>query len=198
MDSVSEGNITNSRDHMSIHSDLCWQDQPVQVELGSPSIRSLGHSDSISGLSHPLHVCPLSEPPSLQPSPVQRGHYNIEGGDRVSPVEAGDSMQPQFYSNIFMSKKDGGETPVINLKKSEQICEIKPFQNGGATHSQSSLETKRLDGQSGPQRCLLHGPNSPPTLLQDGEENIPFQLSSLWSLHSPKGLHKNTQAIHGD
>jgi len=84
----------------------------------------------------------------------------------------------------------------------KRICEIKAFQNGGATHSQGSLETARLDGQSGPKRCLFHGPNSPPTpqpaSLQVGGKGIPIQLPSLWSLHSPKGLYKDPEAICGD
>ena len=38
----------------------------------------------------------------------------------------------------------------------------------------------------------------PFTPLQDGEKDVSIQLSSLWSLHSPKGLYKDTQAIRGN
>ena len=41
-----------------IHKDLCWQDQPIQAKLGNHNSGTLGHSDSIRGLSHSPHVCP--------------------------------------------------------------------------------------------------------------------------------------------
>ena len=108
-----------------------------------------------------------------------------------------------FYSNMFIVHKErrGSET-CHQLGSLKQICEIRAFQDGGATYSENSLKEKQLDCQSGSEGFLLYGPNSPsissfPT-LQVGREDILIQMFPLWSMHSPKGIHKDSQAISGD
>ena len=44
---------------------------------------------------------------------------------------------------------------------SEPICEIRAFQDGGPTDSQSSFSEEQLDAQDRRQRCLLYGANIP-------------------------------------
>ena len=200
MDSaVSERHITNGRDHLSVQSDLCWQDQPIQVKLGGSNSGALGHPDSNRGLSHPPSFHSLPTFSSLQPPSVHRGHCNIGGGDKVPPSEAGHQSNPNSNRGVLLqhvhSAQEGwGSETRHQPETPKQICEIRAFQNGGATHSQSSSEEKRLDGQSRPERCLFHGPNSPTILpftpLQDGEKDVSIQLSSLWSLHSPRVFTK--------
>ena len=128
----------------------------------------MGHSDCIRGLSHSPHVCPPSTPPSLQSSFVHRGHCDLEGGNTVFPAEAGNLSDPSLDEGILFQHVHGPQErwrseTCYQSETPEQICEIRAFQNGGATYSQGSFETKRLDGQGGPERCLFHGPNSPPT-----------------------------------
>jgi len=197
---VPEGHTTNGRDHLPVLSDLCWQNQPVQ---GSPNPRTMGNSDNIRGLSNYPLVYP-SSPCNLH---LSTEDTDPEGEDRVSPAEAGNLSDPSLNSGVLLqhahcAQERWRSETCHQSETPEQICEIRALQNGRVTHSQGSLETARLDGQSGPERCLFHGPNSPPTSqpasLQVGGKGIPIHLPSLWSLHSPKGLYKDPEAICGD
>ena len=90
MDStVSERHISIGRDNLSDHSDLCWQNQPIQVELEGPNSGTMGHSNSARGLSHSPLVCSPPTISTLQSSHVHKGCSNTGGGDTVPPAEAG-------------------------------------------------------------------------------------------------------------
>jgi len=45
---------------------------------------------------------------------------------------------------------------------------------------------------------FMRPPTLQPASLQVGGKGIPIQLASLWSLHNPKGLYKDPEAICGD
>jgi len=142
----------------------------------------MGTSGNIRGLSNSPLVYPSSTCPSPQSSPVHKGHCDPEREEIESLLQKQAICQipvstEGFYSNMFIvPKKNGGQSSRSETchqsETSERICEIRAFQNGGATHSQGSLVTARLDGQSGPERYLFHGPNSPP--------NIATCFSSGW------------------
>ena len=99
-----------------------------------------------------------------------------------------------LLQHVYSSQERWRSETCHQSETSEQICEIRAFQNGGATHSQGSPETERLDGQGGPERCLFHGPNSPPTSqpapLQVEGKDILFQLPSLQFCTAPRVFTK--------
>jgi len=64
---VSERHITNGRNHLSVQSDVCWQNQPFQVKLGGFNLGALGHLDSNRGILHPLTSVPHQQFPSSNP-----------------------------------------------------------------------------------------------------------------------------------
>ena len=158
------------------------------------------------------HIPLLSAP--LQQSPPCNPHMSAEDAAMLEE-EIQSLLQKQaicqisvpteeFYSNMFIvPKKDGDQRPVINLKHLNKFVKSEHFKMEGLHTVKALLRIeKRLDGQSGPEGCLLYGPNSPsisssPT-LQVGGEDIPVQMPPLWSMHSPKGLYKDSQAISGD
>ena len=144
MDStVSERHIANGRDNLSDHSDLCWQNQPIQVELEGPNSGTMGHSNSTRGLSHSSLVCSPPTISTLQPSLVHRGCSNTGGGDTVPPAEAGhmSNFSPNrgvLFKYVHNTKERWGSETCHQLEALKQICEIRAFQDGGVTYSESS------------------------------------------------------------
>ena len=92
---------------------ICWQSQPVSGPVGP--------SDSDTGLSHTpyLSLRTHSGDHAIQPSLLIRESDPAAGGDSYLAGEAGVPAQTKgFYSSIFIvQKKDGGQRPVINLKR---------------------------------------------------------------------------------
>ena len=93
------------------------------------------------------HVSSISIPPSLQSSPVHRRHCDFEGGDTVSPAEAGNLSDPSLNKGILLQYVHGPQErwrsdTCYQSETPEQICVIRGFQNGGATYSQGSFETE--------------------------------------------------------
>ena len=161
----------------------------------------------MEGYHIPLMSLPNQCSPPPKPSPVLRGHYIIGGGDTVSPAETGhlsdlNSSRGILLEHVHSAQERWGSETCHQPKALEQTCEIRAFQDGGPAHSQSSIKERRLDGKGGPERCILHGPNSLPiptsSPLQDGEEDIPVQLSPFRLVHSPESIHEDTQASHRD
>ena len=74
----------------------------------------------------------------------------IGGGNQVSPAKAGNPETSFLIRRVLLKHVLGAE----------HICEIRAFQDGGATHSQSSSSGSQLDGQNRSEGCLLYGFNS--------------------------------------
>ena len=63
-----------------------------------------------------------------------------------------------FVSTVFLvPKKDGGQKPVINLKSLNRFVHTEHFKMEGI---QTCAKSRRLDGESGPQRCIFHASSS--------------------------------------
>ena len=102
-------------------SDLCEQNQPIQVEQEGPSSRAIGLSNSTRGLSYSPLITPVQKFPPYNP------YFCIEDA-AILEEEIQSLLQKQaicqipaptegLYSNMFIvPKKDGVQRPVINLK----------------------------------------------------------------------------------
>lgn len=121
-----------------------------------------------------------------------KGDCSSRGRDPDALGEASHSvssyLRVEFYSNMFMVPKKGGDQrPVINLKHLNRFVK-------SPIYSQNSSSEERLDGQDRSQRCFLHGTNSssisPPSPFQGGNEDLSVQLSSIWSVHCSQGALK--------
>ena len=118
---VSEGHTTNGRNHLSVHLELCWQSQPIQVKLGSLNSRTMGHSD-------PSCLFP-STPPSEDFVILREEIQSLLQKQAICQVPV--SMKG-FYSNMFtVPKKDGGQRLVINLKHQNKFVKSEYFKMEG-------------------------------------------------------------------
>ena len=68
----SERHFPNGRDHLSVQSDICRQNQSIWVKLEGSNPGSMGYSDSSGGLPYSPHVSPL------QPSPPCNSHLSTK------------------------------------------------------------------------------------------------------------------------
>ena len=81
-------------------------------------------------------------------------------------IQKAETAQEQFLSNHFLRKKDGGNCPVINLKKSKYIHPLRA--NERFVLSEISSRTKQFPIQDRYQRRLLRN-SSQKTIIDIGE-----------------------------
>ena len=129
--------------HLSVHIDICRQNQPIQSELEGPNSGDMGDSDSDGRLPHLPHVCPQPMLPSPQPSPVLRGYYNIGRGDTVSPAETGHLSNPNSSRGILLehvhsAQERWGSGTCHQPKAFKQTCESEHFKMEGL-HTDKAL-----------------------------------------------------------
>ena len=60
----------------------------------------------------------------------------------------------------MVPKRDGGQRPIINLKKLNFFVQTEHFKMEGNSHAQRSPKARQLDDKSRPERCLLHDTSS--------------------------------------
>ena len=185
MDStVSERHIANGRDNLSDHSDFAGRISLFRSNWKALTQEPWVIQTVLEGYHIPLLSAPLQQPPPCNPHLFTEDAAILE--EKIQSL-----LQKQticqisaptegFYLNMFIvQKKDGGQRPVINLKYLNKFVKSEHFKMEGL----HTVKVLVLDGQSGPEECLLYGPNSPsisssPT-LQVGGEDISVQLSPL-------------------
>lgn len=201
----SERHIPNGKDHSSIQSDLCKSDQLNPAELEGTNSGAMDYSDRVRGIPHPSHFSSISALPSCSP-------YLPSGDLAIMEEEIQSLLQKQavcqiptptrgFYSNMFIvSKKDGGQRPVINLKHLNRHVKSEHFKMEGLHTVNALLRRNDWMAKVDLKDAFFMVPigNSPSVLpsspLQDKEEILPVQLSPIWAVHSPKGIHQAPQA----
>ena len=110
-----------------------------------------------------------------------------------TPPESG------FFSNLFLvPKKDGGQRPVINLKKPQFIHTCPSFQNGGNSYPQKPVKKGRLACKDRPKGRLFLSPDKSKSqevsLLPIQQQVLPIQLPPLRPGLSPMGLYQDPEA----
>ncbi len=145
-------------------------------------------------------------PPSQLRKPLELTFSGREAEALLSEIKGMQSKQAistisqpvgGFYSQLFLvPNKDGGQRPVINLKKLNSFVKTEHFKMESIQTLKA--KTRRLDGQSRPQRCLLHDPDCSGgqtiRLLQLERNDIPIQLSSFRTVLCAMGLYQDHTA----
>ena len=131
-----ERHTSNGRDHLSVQSDICRQNQPIQAELEGPNSGDLGNSDSDGRLSNTTHFYSQPTLPSIQPhlSPEDTAimEEEIQSLLQKQAISQIPTAIKGFYSNMFIvPKKDGGQRPVINLKQLNRYVKSEHFKMEG-------------------------------------------------------------------
>ena len=183
---------------------LCRQDQPVHIELEGTH-RSLGNPNDRRGIHHPTQNHPSATILTTFPSLLNQGDRASPRGDPAPAAETSSTRSTTQLKGLLFQHvhgpQEGRKSETCHQSETaEQICEIRAFQDGGTTHSQSPHSTEQLDGKSGPERCLLHGSNctaapaSPSIQNRDG--NISLQVSTIQPVHSPQSIHQSPKTSH--
>ena len=103
-----------------------------------------------------------------------------------------------------MSKKEGGQRPVINLKHLNEFVKSEHFKMEGLHTVKGLLRQHDWMAKVDLKDDFFMVPIAPQHRnlllfrLEGRAYSVPIQLPSLWSLHSPKGLYKDPEAICGD
>ena len=116
-------------------------------------------------------------------------------------VEATISKE-SFVSQIFLvEKKEGGQSPVINLKSLNNFVKTAHFKMKGL-HILPDLIQQDNNDKVGFERCLPSGTNppgmpSPPSVPME-QSNLPVSVPPLWVDISPTCVFKNDETCSGD
>ena len=72
-----------------------------------------------------------------------------------SAIQETQLLPKSFVSQTFLvEKKDGGQRPVVNLKCLNQFMRVEHFKDGEAPTPSRPYSSRRLDDQTGPERCI--------------------------------------------
>ena len=180
---------------------ICCQSKITQLGVVVPSTNRSSTSGKAAGshkhlegehnkrLSDRLPVKTTSKNKASYSTVLCRAEPIISGGDQRtsrqrSHVEV-QNHQTGFYSNLFLvPKKDGGQSPVINLKALNRNPYIE-----GPNQSQG------LVSKGGPERCILRNPDPqiPPPISQVhiSREMLSVPVLPIWAVISPMGLYQD-------
>ena len=142
MDSTDEDGHSPYCSRVLLKPGLCRQDQLIPIKLESPDQQQLGSRNSDRGVSHSpsIPACPAST--SLQPPLTSEGSVGLGGGGQVTFAEMSNSTSPHSSSGILFQHVHGAQErrrteTRYQSQIFEPLCEIRAFQDGGPTHSQS-------------------------------------------------------------
>ena len=139
-----------------------------------------------------------------QPSPpISSKSLNTRGGECPSTERCGDqSTQPstleEFLFNSLPSSQERGSDETSNQPQEvERMGGAPTLQDGGLGDTKRVTEGKRLDGEGGSQRCLLHSSNScdSPThaLIPGGTGTLPVHMPAFWPVMCTLGIHQSDE-----
>ena len=183
---------------------LCRQNQSISIELESPDQQQLGPRNSDRGVSHSASIPAYPANNRPQPPLTSRRSVGLGGRGQVTLAETGDSTSPHPSSGIlFQHVHDAQERrrseTCYQPQTLEPLCEIRAFQDGRPTHSQSPPPEKRLDGQDRPQRRLFMVPIAPQfhnlLLFRVGSETYQFKYLPFGLCTAPRVFTKTLKPV---
>ena len=162
----------------------------------------LGASSS-AGLLHRLHRHPTPVTSAPRDACLYRDALESDRGDhRIAEQRGnrGSSAWPkQFHIPTILGRKEGwGIQTSGKLESIKPICRDRAFQDGRSPHPPFSNTTRGLDGETGSERCLPSGSNSPkpppvPAIPME-REHISIQVPPIRPLSCTTGVHKTAEA----
>ena len=141
---------------------ICWQSQPVSLQLKSGDQGPVGPSDSDTGLSHTL--CLSSQNPFRRPC-----HTTLTSHQRIRPccrkrfIPCWRSRSPSpnkglLLQHIHSTKKKWWPETSYQPKKARLRREVRTLQDGDSPYSEIPSPKGRLDDQGRLERYLLYLP----------------------------------------
>ena len=177
----------------------------VHPQLGEDILGSL-HSPSGEGIQDSLCQPASSGERTSSLSTEQRG-VSISGrGDKEyaperSNLRGGGSGGAVCESTVLGSQERWDSTSCDQSEKTERICSVRTFQDGGDSPPERSVTTTGLHDQSRSEGRLFQCPNAqgPPSVseISVGEIPVSVQLHALRAGTSPKGIHEDNEANCG-
>ena len=121
---------------------------------------------------------------------------SFKGGNSPSKIFQNGLLQPPFPC----TKERRRLTPSYRFKQSKSIYLKRTFSDGKHSVSQTTTESKRLYGQTGPQGRLPNsghsrGLSTIPSVYMEGP-NIPVSSPAIRVVHGPKNIHETSQTCH--
>ena len=144
------------------------REAPTEPRLASELATSM--TEEMSKLLAKVAVTAVTPPP---PPPPERVYF-----PHVSSSQEGWLLQTYHRSPT-----------------AKQVHQVGAFQDGRNPSSKGPATAGRLDGETGPEGCLLCSADSPgiPTVLVGNLErnSLPIQLPTVWPILGPKGVHED-------
>ena len=109
-------------------------------------------------------------------------------------------FRPQefLFNSVPCSQERRSDETSNQPLEAERLGGTPTFQNGRYGDTQGTTERERVDGEGGPQRCILHNTNThrPPTLpeVHGGTGTLSVHLPPIRSVVCPMGIHQSDEA----
>ena len=176
---------------------LCQQlkgDNNRQVGSGlcprfSNTLLQPAKSGTLAKSSYILHRAKLSYPSGGKHTTRERGNHLSEKPFRP---------QEFLLNSVPCSQEGRSDEGSDQPQEAERMGGTPTLQNGRYGDTQRTTKGERLDGEGGPQGCILHNPNShcPLTLPEVccGAGTLSVHLPPIRSVVCPMGIHQSDEA----
>ena len=172
-----------------------WEVIPLPQQLGSSNNRQVG-TRYCEGVSNPLYKSTGSTKPTKPGHILCRAKYAVARGSACTPRERCNSPgalcpgSGEFSLNPVSCIQERGPNEASNQpQETERMGGTPTLQDGGDGDTQGTPEGERLDGESRPQRCLLHYSNKDRTSTVSevccGAGTVPVHLPAIRPVCAP-------------
>ena len=148
---------------------------------------------------------PTSTGTSAKPSYILRRAKSLDTGGSKYPSREGScnqhtqpSASGEFLLNSLPNTQERGSDETSDKPQAvERMGKAPALQDGGCRDTQRVTEGKRLDGEGGPQGCLLHSPNpcGSPThaSVSGGVGTLSVHMPAVWHVLCTLGIHQSNE-----
>ena len=176
----------------------------LSQQLESVDYRQMG-SGLCTGFLNPIHKFTGSRT-SAKPSYIlcrakltdsSRGEQAIRKGGNY-PIKTSLRQQGFLLNPLPCPQERGPDEASHKPQEAERMGGTPVLQNGGHGDTQGATEGERLDGEGGPQRCLLHnsdthGPSTLPE-VDSRTRTLPVHVPTFRSIMCTMGIHESDEA----